>query len=185
MTIERKTVWYFAVLGLLYILWATPSEAQTTAATAQPTPAGVSDSVPRLCTSAEDAYDILSELGGQNIDLYLKRVKYEVLANWYSLVPEEAYLKVMGKVDLEFTIAKDGRISNIKIVCTSGDHALDRAAELGLRSSSPLTPLPQRLVVTFEKRGLPTELKLRFSFCYNPKSTKPTPKHTAARSAAY
>lgn len=57
--------------------------------------------------------------------------------------PAEAVRRgLQGEVQVEFTIQKDGKVSKIKVVETSGHKILDDAVVEGLRLASPFSPLP-------------------------------------------
>ncbi|MBZ5521539.1 MAG: TonB C-terminal domain-containing protein [Acidobacteriia bacterium] len=106
--------------------------------------------------------DILSDTMGVDFGPYLQRVVYLVKTHWYNLIPESARPPIMkkGKLALEFSILKDGKMSGLRMVATSGDDALDRAAVGGITDSNPFPPLPAAFGGTY--------LQLRFKFYYNP-----------------
>jgi protein TonB len=68
--------------------------------------------------------------------------------------PSEAASRGLhGNVNLEFTIQKNGSVSNIKVVQSSGFKILDDAVIEAIRLASPFAPLPasfdqERKVVT-------------------------------------
>ena len=105
------------------------------------------------------ALDILSDTQGVDFGPYLQRIVEDVRENWYRLIPESAEMK-KGKLAIEFAITKDGQVADMRLVATSGDVALDRAAWGGIISSNPFPPLPS------EYNG--QYLALRFRFYYNP-----------------
>jgi TonB family protein len=105
------------------------------------------------------ALDILSDTQGVDFGPYLQRILEEVRDNWYRLIPESAEMK-KGKLAIEFAITKDGNIADMRLVATSNDAALDRAAWGGISSSNPFPPLPSEFNGPF--------LALRFRFYYNP-----------------
>ena len=105
------------------------------------------------------ALDILSDTQGVDFGPYLQRIVEEVKENWYHLIPESAEMK-KGKLAIEFAIAKDGQLADIRVTASSNDVALDRAAFGGITSSSPFPPLPSEYNGAF--------LALRFRFYYNP-----------------
>jgi TonB family protein len=115
--------------------------------------------------------EILSDTQGVDFGPYLQQlVEPHVRENWYNAIPESARLK-HGNLIIEFAIAKDGKVAGMKLVATSGDIPLDRAAWAGITASDPFPPLPS------EFRG--QYLALRFRFSYNPTKeelapTKPT-----------
>ncbi|HEY6763916.1 MAG TPA: TonB family protein [Candidatus Sulfotelmatobacter sp.] len=105
------------------------------------------------------ALEILSDTQGVDFGPYLQRILQEVKEHWYSLIPESAQMK-KGKLAIEFAITKDGQVAGMKLIATSGDTALDRAAWGGITASNPFPPLPTDF-------GGPY-LALRFRFFYNP-----------------
>jgi len=105
------------------------------------------------------ALDILSDTQGVDFGPYLQRILQDVRDNWYRLIPESAAMK-KGKLSIEFAITKDGQVAGMKLVATSGDTALDRAAWGGITASNPFPPLPTDFGGQF--------LALRFRFYYNP-----------------
>ncbi|MGH9158959.1 MAG: TonB family protein [Vicinamibacteraceae bacterium] len=85
---------------------------------------------------------------GQDFDFDRKGVEFgpwirffraQVRSNW--LVPEAAAV-MKGHVVITLNVWKDGRISDITVVRTSGIDAFDRAAVNALRWSSPTRSLP-------------------------------------------
>jgi TonB family protein len=107
----------------------------------------------------QGALEILSDTQGVDFGPYLQRILQEVKENWYRLIPESAEMK-KGKLAIEFAITKDGQVAGMKLVATSGDPPLDRAAWGGITASNPFPPLPTEFKGPF--------LALRFRFFYNP-----------------
>ena len=103
--------------------------------------------------------EILSDTHGVDFGTYLENVKQGVKKNWVSLIKETDRMK-KGRLAIMFAITKDGTVAGMKIVRSSGDVALDRAAWGGITASNPFPPLPS----DFEGRYL----ALRFGFLYNP-----------------
>lgn len=97
-----------------------------------------------------------------DFDPYLSRVAHIVRVNWYNLIPEIARPPLLrkGKVSIEFAIMPNGSASGMRLVASSGDVLLDRAAWGGITMSNPFDPLPQQ----FDGPCL----ALRFNFFYNP-----------------
>lgn len=88
---------------------------------------------------------------------YLEQVKKKVVRAWK--YPEQASRnRDEGKVDVEFTVLKDGRLKNVRILLSSGYFSLDREAIRSVRAASPFTPIPERT-------GL-EEISIRFTFNY-------------------
>jgi len=105
------------------------------------------------------ALDVLSDTQGVDFGPYLQRILQEVRDNWYRLIPESAEMK-KGKLAIEFAITRNGGIADMRLVATSNDVALDRAAWGGITASNPFPPLPSEFTGPY--------LALRFRFYYNP-----------------
>jgi TonB family protein len=103
--------------------------------------------------------EILSDTQGVDFGPYLQRVLHDVRQNWYNAIPESAQMK-HGNLIIEFAITKDGRVAGMKLVATSGDVPLDRAAWAGITASDPFPALPSDFGGQY--------LALRFRFYYNP-----------------
>jgi len=108
---------------------------------------------------AQGNLEILSDTQGVDFGPYLQRILEDVRENWYRLIPESAEMK-KGKLAIEFAITKDGKIADMRLVATSNDVALDRAAWGGITASNPFPPLPSEFNGPY--------LALRFRFYYNP-----------------
>jgi TonB family protein len=106
--------------------------------------------------------EILSDTQGVDFGPYLQRVLHDVKQNWISAIPESAEMK-HGNLIIEFAITKDGSVAGMKLVASSGDVPLDRAAWAGIVGSNPFPALPSEFV---QKNG--EYLSLRFRFYYNP-----------------
>jgi TonB family protein len=76
---------------------------------------------------------------GADFTAWLNHFKNEVYRNW--IVPQPALLGFRGHVDIEFVVERDGRISSLTVVKSTGTPALDRAAQNALLGSRFL-PLP-------------------------------------------
>ncbi len=103
--------------------------------------------------------EILSDTQGVDFGPYLQRILQDVRENWYRAIPESAEMK-KGKLMIEFAITKDGKVADMRLVATSNDVALDRAAWAGISASNPFPPLPTEFTGPY--------LALRFRFYYNP-----------------
>ena len=113
-------------------------------------------------TNPKGDVDILSDTMGVDFSGYLQRVIWEVKTHWYNGIPEVARPPIMkrGKLAIEFAILKNGSVAGMKLVSTSGDIALDRAAWAGISGSIPFQPLPSNFKGEY--------ISLRFKFYYNP-----------------
>ena len=76
---------------------------------------------------------------GADFTAWLNHFKNEIYRNW--IVPQPALMGFRGHVDIEFTVERDGRISGLRILKSTGTPALDRAAQNALLGSR-LQPLP-------------------------------------------
>ena len=77
---------------------------------------------------------------GADFTLWINRFKDEVYRNW--IVPQAALFgAARGHVDFEFTVERDGSMSALRLLKSSGTASLDRAAQNAL-TSSRLLPLP-------------------------------------------
>ncbi len=93
---------------------------------------------------------------GADFTVWVNRFKNEVYRNW--IVPEAALFGYRGHVDFEFTVERDGTVSSLRMLKSSGTTSLDRAAQNAL-SSSRLLPLP-------EDYG-PPRITMQVTFVYN------------------
>ena len=115
---------------------------------------------PRPAREQYGPIDVLSDTQGVDFGPYLKdHVMADVRRNWYALIPASAQLK-KGKLAIEFAVRKDGNIAGMKLVASSGDRELDRAAWGGITASNPFPSLPGEFKGQY--------LTLRFRFYYNP-----------------
>ena len=115
---------------------------------------------PRVDTKGN--LEILSDTRGVDFGPYMRRLHVTVEDHWYPLIPEIALPPVMkrGRVIIEFAIMKDGSLQGLKIVGSSGDAALDRAAYGALTNAVPLPKLPVEFSGEY--------LMIRAAFYYNP-----------------
>jgi TonB family protein len=93
---------------------------------------------------------------GADFTSWINRFKDEVYRNW--IVPQAASLGgKTGHVDFELTVEKDGKMSSLRVIKSSGTASLDRAAEYAL-SESRYLKLPQDYG--------PPRVTMRVSFLY-------------------
>jgi|SRR5579859_781849 len=113
-------------------------------------------------TDHRGAMEILSDTLGVDFGPYMKRLHYTVQNHWDPLIPVSALPPVMkkGVVMIEFSITKDGRVEGMKLVSSSGDVSLDRAAWGAITDAIPLPNLPAQFSGEF--------LTIRARFYYNP-----------------
>jgi TonB family protein len=118
------------------------------AASQQRSSGGVSGeygSGPAIANSTHrDALEILSDTLGVDFAPYLRRMHLQVSTNWENVMPESVFppLRKQGVVVIEFSILQDGTVTGIKLVGSSGDVALDRAAYAAISASNPMPHLP-------------------------------------------
>jgi protein TonB len=93
---------------------------------------------------------------GADFTLWINHLKNEVYRNW--IVPQAALLGFRGHVDFEFTVERDGTMSALRLLKSSGTPSLDRAARNAL-SGSRCLPLP-------DDYG-PPRLTIQVTFYYN------------------
>ncbi len=93
---------------------------------------------------------------GADFTAWINQFKNEVYRNW--IVPQAALLGYAGHVDFQFAVERDGRISDLRLLKSSGTPALDRAAQNALVSSR-LLPLPQDFG--------PPRVTMQVTFFYN------------------
>jgi TonB family protein len=104
---------------------------------------------------------IVSDAQGVNFDPYVSSVFKTIHAHWLELVPDASLLrKQEGNVTIEFSIARDGKLEDLKFLANSGEALLDRAAQAGILASSPFPALPA------EFKG--PSIRLRLNFAYRP-----------------
>jgi TonB family protein len=71
---------------------------------------------------------------GADFTAWLDHWRIEVYNNW--LIPKPAELGYHGHVDFEFTVERDGSVSSIRMLSSSGTPAFDRAARNALMGSN-------------------------------------------------
>jgi TonB family protein len=104
------------------------------------------------------ALDILSNTYGIDFGPYLTGVLRNVRENWFRLIPASDQIK-NGRLAIEFEIAKEGKVPDMRLVATSGDRSLDSYAWGSITASNPFPPLPKAFPDAY--------LHLRFRFYYN------------------
>jgi TonB family protein len=112
-------------------------------------------------TTPEGTVEVLTDTMGADFGPYLKGIVQIVKQNWYNLMPPSVYPPILkqGKLQIEFVILKDGKVSGMTVHTSSGDVALDRAAWASITASTPFPPLPKEFPGQI--------LGLRFYFFYN------------------
>lgn len=116
--------------------------------------------------------EVLTDTQGVDFGPYLRdAVLPTVRRNWYSVIPESVQQK-KGKLAIEFAVTKDGKVAGMKLVSSSGDIPMDRAAWAGIAASSPFSSLPEEFKGSY--------LALRFHFYYNPDAADLAAANTTA-----
>jgi len=87
---------------------------------------------------------------------YAQSMVSRIRVNWYANMPQLIRTGIGGVVSIQFTIHRDGRITDVAILKTSGHPPYDFAARKSIELSSPLNPLPadfpnstERVTATF------------------------------------
>jgi TonB family protein len=108
--------------------------------------------------------EITTDTLGVDFFPYLERVRLEVYRHWIEVLPESVFppIRKKGKLTIEFYILENGSVSGMRVVATSEDTALDRAAWGGITGSNPFPPLPPE----FLKAG-GHNIGLLYTFFYN------------------
>jgi TonB family protein len=109
--------------------------------------------------SKENPIQLLSDPQGVDFRPYLSRILATVKRNWFAILPESVKLGLRGKVAIQFSVTRDGRVPKLVIATASGSEALDRAAVSAISASNPFPPLPS------EFKG--DRVVLQFNFAYN------------------
>jgi TonB family protein len=66
-----------------------------------------------------------------------------IRVNWYANMPQLIRTGIAGVVTIRFTIQRDGRITDVAVLKSSGHPPYDFAARKAIELSSPLAPLPK------------------------------------------
>jgi TonB family protein len=118
---------------------------------------------------------ILSDTQGVDFGPYFQLVVRKVRDNWYNAIPLSAQ-HGHGTLAIEFAITKDGKVGGMKLVGSSGDVSLDRAAWAGISASDPFPALPSEFKGQY--------VALRFHFYYNPTKEELAPSKPSTSAPA-
>jgi TonB family protein len=77
---------------------------------------------------------------GVDFGPWLRRFRAQVIRNWF--IPQTAEV-MRGHVVITMRVERDGRLTNIRVVRSSGIDPFDRAAMTALRLSTPTLQLPE------------------------------------------
>lgn len=108
-------------------------------------------------TDGQSNSSIFFDTKGFDFGPYADKVVRKVRENWF--VPMNAYLGMKGVVHFRFYIHRDGSISELQMVESSGIGAYDRSARLAVTGTVPYPQLPEEF--TEDKVGV------NFFFYYN------------------
>ncbi len=101
---------------------------------------------------------VLGNASGVNLRSYLQEVIGSVRDKLFSPVARSS-LSQPRTVSLEFAIAKDGTVVDLKVASSSGDTTLDQSTRDVVAAASPLQALPR----DFAGKSLQLRLKLSYS----------------------
>ena len=90
---------------------------------------------------------------------YAESMVSRIRVNWYNNMPQIIQTGLKGVVFIRITIHRDGRISDVTILSSSGVPPYDFAAKKAIELSSPLNPLPKDFPNDTER--------VTFGFFYN------------------
>jgi len=90
--------------------------------------------------------DLSFDTAAWDLGPYARKVQERVQSNWRT--PEaQMVLRQKGWVAIHFNVQKDGRVTDLEVVRSSGIPSYDQSAMDALRSSNPLPPLPDFVTV--------------------------------------
>jgi len=82
---------------------------------------------------------------------YAQSMVSRIRVNWYANMPQLIRTGIQGVATIRFTIQRDGRITDIQVLKSSGHPPYDFAARKALELSSPLNPLPADFPNSYER----------------------------------
>jgi len=93
--------------------------------------------------------EVLNDTHGVDVGPYvLNQVLPAIRDRWYASIPSSAQMK-KGAVVIAFAIEKDGKVAGMKLVRSSGEVALDRAAWAGIMNSGPFPSFPAEFTISY------------------------------------
>jgi TonB family protein len=107
-------------------------------------------------TGGQSLHGLFFDPQGADFTLWVNHFKNEVYRNW--IVPQPALMGFKGHVDFEFTVERDGSLSALRMLKSSGTSAMDRAAHNALQNS--------RFLALPSDYG-PERITMQVSFFYN------------------
>ena len=134
-----------------------------------------SPSSPALAVCDPDKFEppleVLSDTTGVDLHQYLFGVTRKINISWRGSMRADAGSSSSRKscATINFSIQKDGKLAEAKLVQSSGNATLERAAQTGIAASAPFPALPEEFAGN--------SLALRFNFYYNPEQGPLIPFH--------
>jgi TonB family protein len=136
----------------------TPSYLPTTGNFPQPAPRDTGETSPAHYTA-----EATVSLDSQDVKYvsYLTKVKKKIEPLWHYPEPART-IGLQGKLAIRFSIVRDGQLTRLELLSSSGHPLLDEQALKAVRGAAPYFPLPERLQIsrlhinaTFEYRISP------------------------------
>jgi periplasmic protein TonB len=78
---------------------------------------------------------------GQRYSWYVEAVQRRISGNWLQATVDPG-IRAAPRLDITFQVMRDGTVTNIQIVQSSGNASVDTSAVRAIRASNPLQPLP-------------------------------------------
>ena len=136
----------------------TPSYLPTTGNFPQPAPRDTGEATPAHYTA-----EATVSLDSQDVKYvsYLTKIKKKIEPLWHYPEPART-IGLQGKLALRFSIVRDGQLTRLELLRSSGHPLLDEQALKAVRGAAPYFPLPEKLQIsrlhinaTFEYRISP------------------------------
>jgi TonB family protein len=150
----------------------TPSYLPTTGTFPQPVTRDTGEDIPAHYTA-----EATVSLDSQDVKYvsYLTKIKKKIEPLWH--YPEPArVIGLQGKLAIRFSIVRDGQLTRLELLRSSGHSLLDEQALKAVRGAAPYFPLPEKLQIarlhinaTFEYRISPYSMST-FSQSHQEKS---------------
>ena len=150
----------------------TPSYLPTTGTFPQPAPRETGEATPAHYTA-----EATVSLDSQDVKYvsYLTKIKKKIEPLWHYPEPART-IGLQGKLAIRFSIVRDGQLTRLELLRSSGHPLLDEQALKAVRGAAPYFPLPERLHIsrlhinaTFEYRISPYSMST-FSQSHQEKS---------------
>lgn len=100
------------------------------------------ENIAKKTEAQKEKSSITFDVKGFKYDGYMMRLKDKIEGIWQ--YPSDAAMRgIYGDLYLSFTIKKNGSLSKVELVRTSGYRSLDEAAMKALKDAAPYWPLPE------------------------------------------